>query len=86
MDISVLDTGKYRKLVLTVQICRPWPGAPGQGLEQSGTTGPHWLFLRAFFLSPSKSQTPISEMVSIMIEKDRKRKESARRRGTDCSP
>jgi hypothetical protein len=25
MDISVLDTGKYRKLVLTGEICRPSP-------------------------------------------------------------
>ena len=28
MDISVLDTGKYRKLVLTGGICRPSRGCP----------------------------------------------------------
>ena len=28
-DISVMDTGKYRKLVLTGEICGPWWGSPG---------------------------------------------------------
>ena len=31
MDISVMDTGKYRKLVLTGEICGPWSGSPGLG-------------------------------------------------------
>jgi hypothetical protein len=30
-DISVLDTGKYRKLGLTGKICGPYPGTPGLG-------------------------------------------------------
>jgi hypothetical protein len=29
VDISVVDTEKYRKLVLTGEICRPWRGRPG---------------------------------------------------------
>jgi hypothetical protein len=28
MDISVLDNGKYRKMVLTGVFCRPWEGRP----------------------------------------------------------
>ena len=31
LDISVMDTGKYRKLVLTGEICGPWRGSPGLG-------------------------------------------------------
>jgi hypothetical protein len=30
-DISVMDTGKYRKLVLTGEICGPCPTCPGLG-------------------------------------------------------
>jgi hypothetical protein len=29
VDTSVMDTGKYRKLVLTGEIYRPWWGRPG---------------------------------------------------------
>jgi hypothetical protein len=32
MDISVMDTGKYRKLVLTGHISTPRPGSPGPEL------------------------------------------------------
>ena len=50
-DISVLDTGKYRKLVLTGGIWGSCPGTPGLGrmyvivgFEPNGATGPHWRF------------------------------------------
>jgi hypothetical protein len=34
VDISVMDTGKYRKLVLTGGICRPSRGSPDSALHK----------------------------------------------------
>jgi hypothetical protein len=47
MDISVMDTGKYRKLVITGYSCRPWAGCPGPQLIY--VLGPEIVYLLMYF-------------------------------------
>ena len=51
MDISVLDTGKYRKLVLTGEICRRWRGR--SGLERIYVEGLEITYLLMYFWTRS---------------------------------
>jgi hypothetical protein len=47
MDISVMDTGKYRKLVLTGHIRTPRPGSPGP--ELTYVVGLEIVYLLMYF-------------------------------------
>jgi hypothetical protein len=47
MDMSVMDTGKYRKLVINGYICRPWPGGPGP--ELMNVLGLEIVYLLMYF-------------------------------------
>ncbi len=58
VDISVLDTGKYRKLVLTGKICRRWRGR--SGLERIYVEGLEITYLLMHFWTrshPPRSRT-----------------------------
>ena len=60
MDISVLYTGKYRKMGLTGQICRPWGGR--SGLERIYVEGLEITYLLMYFWTrsyPSRSRTKL---------------------------
>jgi hypothetical protein len=65
MDISMLDTGKYRKLVLTGYIWRPWPGGPGPELIY--VLGLEIVYLLMYFWTRTKVTEHVVTYIASLV-------------------